>query len=125
MTELPRVLVVEDEPRIASFVSRGLAKAGWDVVVAEDGAVGLFLATTEGFDAVVLDLGLPDADGLDVLADIRLADPGLPVVVLTGHDDPASRRACREAGASGLLTKPFSFPSLRAELGRHVDAGSA
>lgn len=115
-----RVLVVEDEPRIAAFVAKGLGKAGWDVVVAEDGAVGLFLATTERFDAVVLDLGLPDTDGLDVLRQIRAGGGALPVVVLTGQDDPASRRACEAAGASGMLTKPFSFVVLREELGRHA-----
>lgn len=116
----PRVLLVEDEPRIAAFVAKGLGKAGWDVVVAEDGAVGLFLATTERFDAVVLDLQLPDADGLEVLAGIRGKDLPVPVVILTGKDDPGSRRACEDAGASAVVTKPFAFADLRAELDRHV-----
>jgi len=117
-----RVLLIEDEPRIASFLAKGLTKIGWDVVVAEDGAVGLFLATTDSFDAVVLDLGLPDTDGISVLTAIRAEERETPVVVLTGQDDPGSRRACAEAGAAGLLTKPFTFADLRAELTRHVQA---
>jgi DNA-binding response OmpR family regulator len=118
--ERPRVLVIEDEARISSFLAKGLRGTGWEPVVAEDGAVGLFLATTEPFDAVVLDLGLPDRDGLEVLERIRGAEPILPVVVVTGRDDPASRDACRASGASGIVTKPFAFDALTAELTRHL-----
>ena len=112
----PRVLLVEDEPRIAAFVAKGLRRAGWDVVVAEDGAVGLFLVTTEPFEVVVLDLGLPDTDGLTVLRTIQDAPDGPPVVVLTGQDDPASRRASTAAGARALVTKPFALADLRVAL---------
>ena len=118
-----RVLVIEDEDRIASFLAQGLEAAGWDAVVAEDGSVGLFLATTEPFDAVVLDLGLPDTDGIEVLTGIRRTSATLPVVVLTGHDDPSSRRACVAAGASSVVTKPFAFTLLCDELARHLDGG--
>ncbi|MFP5372872.1 MAG: response regulator transcription factor [Actinomycetes bacterium] len=112
----PRVLLVEDEPRIAAFVAKGLRRAGWDVVVAEDGAVGLFLVTTEPFDAVVLDLGLPDTDGLSVLRTIQEGPTSPPVVVLTGQDDPASRKASTAAGARALVTKPFALGDLRTAL---------
>jgi DNA-binding response OmpR family regulator len=109
-----RVLVVEDEPRIAQFVTRGLAGDGHEVVVAEDGEVGLFLATTERFDLVVLDLGLPGTSGLEVLRGIRGVDAQIPILVLTGYDDPKARRVCEAAGASAFMAKPLVVERLRA-----------
>ena len=109
-----RVLLVEDELRIAEFVAQALRRDGHDVVVAEDGEVGLFLASIEPFDAVVLDLALPGTSGLDVLKEIRAEYADLPVVVLTGHDDPASRRTCLAAGASCFVAKPLVVADFRA-----------
>jgi two-component system OmpR family response regulator len=108
-----RVLLIEDEPRIAEFVAKALRRDGNDVVLAEDGGVGLFLAGTEPYDAVVLDLALPDTPGLEVLQEIRTAYPDVPIVVLTGHDDPASRRACLAAGASCFVPKPLVVEEFR------------
>ena len=125
----PRVLVVEDEPRIASFLAKALRLDGYDVVVAEDGEVGLFLALSEPFDAVVLDLTLPGRSGLSVLQELQQARADLPVVMLTGRDDPAARRACLEAGAAGFLGKPLVVADLREEVrallagGTTADAG--
>jgi DNA-binding response OmpR family regulator len=110
------VLIVEDEARIAEFLAKGLRADDHQVVVAEDGDVALFLVTAELFDVVVLDLGLPGASGLDVLRGIRAHHPSLPVLVLTGRDDPASRRACLAAGAAGFITKPLVFGELRSAI---------
>ena len=98
-----RVLVVEDESRIAHFLSKGLRLDGHEVVVAEDGEVGLFLGLTEPFDLAVLDLTLPGRSGLEVLGALHRDRPGMPVLMLTGRDDPAVRRACEEAGAAAFL----------------------
>ena len=111
-----RVLVVEDEPRIAGFLVKALAADGHEVVVAEDGEVGLFLGLTEPFDAVVLDLTLPGRPGLEVLSGLLEQTPGLPVLMLTGRDDPAARRACEEAGAAGFLAKPLVVAELRVQV---------
>ena len=111
-----RVLVVEDEPRIAGFLAKALTADGHEVVVAEDGEVGLFLGLTEPFDAVVLDLTLPGRPGLEVLRGLLEQTPGLPVLMLTGRDDPAARRACQEAGAAGFLAKPLVVADLREQV---------
>jgi DNA-binding response OmpR family regulator len=111
-----RLLLVEDEARIADFLVRGLSPLGIDVTVAEDGEVGVFLASTELFDAVVLDLGLPLASGEDVLRFLRAECPATPVIVLTARDEPEWREAVIEAGATDYVTKPFSFEDLRARV---------
>ena len=111
-----RVLVVEDEPRIAGFLAKALTADGHEVVIAEDGEVGLFLGLTEPFDAVVLDLTLPGRPGLEVLRGLLEQTPGLPVLMLTGRDDPAARRACQEAGAAGFLAKPLVVADLREQV---------
>jgi ribosomal protein S6--L-glutamate ligase len=112
-----RILLVEDEARVAAVVAKALMSDGRGVVLAEDGEVGLFLATGEPFDLVILDLGLPDASGLDVLRELRSRRLTLPIIILTGQDDPASRRACLSAGASAFVTKPFSIMELRRAVG--------
>jgi DNA-binding response OmpR family regulator len=113
-----RVLVVEDEERIASFLTKGLARIGLDPVIAEDGEVGAFLATTEPFDVILLDLGLPGVDGFEVLTRLRAEVPWVPVVLLTGQDDPDARRRAHREGAAGFLTKPVVFAHLRDVLGQ-------
>jgi two-component system, OmpR family, copper resistance phosphate regulon response regulator CusR len=108
-----RVLLVEDATRIAGLVATALQRDGHEVVVAEDGGVGLFLATTEAFDVVVLDLGLPGVHGMDVLAQLQAARAELPVLMLTGRDEPAVREACLAGGAADVMTKPFALGELR------------
>jgi two-component system, OmpR family, copper resistance phosphate regulon response regulator CusR len=107
-----RVLVIEDEARIAQLVARELRRDGHEVVVAEDGEVGTFLATTERFDLVLLDIGLPGASGLEVLDRLAGQQPELPVVVLTAHDEEEVRRRCLANGA-GFLAKPLVLADLR------------
>lgn len=107
-----RVLLVEDESRIAAFLVKGLEAQGWKVVAAEDGHVGLYLATAEPFDAVILDIGLPGIHGLEVLRGIRAARPALSVIILTARDEPDVRTACVHAGATRFVTKPLVFADL-------------
>jgi DNA-binding response OmpR family regulator len=118
-----RLLVVEDEPRIAAFLAKGLRAEGHEVVVAEDGDVGLFLASTEPFDLVVLDLGLPGVHGLDVLRTLRSQHADLPIVMLTARDEPESRDRCIAAGASGFVTKPLVFAELAGTVSDLLEAG--
>jgi ribosomal protein S6--L-glutamate ligase len=111
-----KLLVVEDDARIADFLVRGLSSDGIEVTLAEDGEVARFLAATESFDAVVLDLGLPLVSGEDVFRFLRAERPGTPVIVLTARDEPESRQAVVDAGAVEYVTKPFAFEDLRARV---------
>ena len=118
-----RALVIEDEHRIGLFLTKGLAADGLEAVVAEDGEVGAFLATTEPFNVVVLDLGLPGVDGFEVLARLRSQVPWLPVVVFTGQDDPQVRRRAEAEGAAAFVTKPLVVSDLRKVIESVIEAG--
>lgn len=109
---MAKILVVEDEARIASLIAKGLRAAGHEVLVAEDGELGLFLAADDDVDAVILDVGLPGLDGVAVLEALRVVRPAVPVIVLTGYDDPEHREVCLAAGAAAYETKPFSMGAL-------------
>ncbi|MGH8934817.1 MAG: response regulator transcription factor [Acidimicrobiia bacterium] len=113
---MSRVLIVEDEPRIAVFLEKGLRANGFSTLVAEDGSQAAALARDGDFDLVVLDLGLPDRDGLEVLAEIRAKGQHLPVIVLTARDSVPDKVAGLESGADDYLTKPFSFDELLARI---------
>ena len=121
----PQVLLIEDEARIAQFVAKGLGASGLDVTVAEDGDVGAFLAATEPYDLVLLDLGLPGTPGLEILRLMRQDRPGTPVILLTAADEPLARRAGLAAGATMYLTKPFVFEELCALVLRVLGMGEA
>jgi DNA-binding response OmpR family regulator len=108
-----RLLLVEGELRTADFLARGFSSLGIEVTVAEDDEVAGFLAATERFDAVVLDLGLSIASGRDLLRLLRVERPATPVIVLTASDEPESRRAILAVGASECITKPFALEDLR------------
>ncbi len=110
------VLVVEDEAGITSFVRRGLESAGFTVLTESGGRAGLLAAQREDVELVVLDLGLPDLPGEQVLAGIRRVRPALPVIVLTAKDAVADRVANLEAGADDYVVKPFSFTELLARV---------
>jgi DNA-binding response OmpR family regulator len=111
-----RVLVVEDEPGIVDFVRRGLEGAGFAVEAALDGIEGERLALKESFDAIVLDLMLPGRSGLEILASVHRARPGVPVIVLTARGEIEDRVAGLDAGAVDYLVKPFSLPELVARV---------
>ena len=110
-----RVLIVEDEPRLAENIARSLREsAGYAVDVAGDGQEGLFLAESNTYDVVLLDLMLPKMDGMQILTRIRQAGQHTPVLVLTARDDKESVVALLNAGADDYLTKPFDLGELLA-----------
>jgi DNA-binding response OmpR family regulator len=110
-----RVLIVEDEVRLAENIARSLREsAGYAVDVARDGEDGLFMAESNPYDAVLLDLMLPKLDGLTVLQKIRSSKQHTPVLVLTARDEKESIVALLNAGADDYLTKPFDLGELLA-----------
>ena len=111
-----RVLVVEDEIRMASLLKRGLEEEGYAVDVVGDGAEAVWLATEAHHDAVVLDVMLPALDGFEVCRRLRGADCWAPVLMLTARQDVADRVRGLDAGADDYLLKPFSFAELTARL---------
>ncbi|MFI7540809.1 response regulator transcription factor [Actinoplanes sp. NPDC049599] len=104
-----RILVVDDEPSLAELLTMALSYEGWDVRSADNGAEALRVAGEFGPDAVLLDVMLPDFDGVEVLRRLRERLPGLPVLFLTARDSAEDRDAGLRAGADGYLTKPFSL----------------
>jgi len=110
------VLVIEDEPGIVDFLRRGLQAEGFAVESALDGLSGERLALDGSWDAIVLDLMLPGRDGLDILASLREAKPGVPVIVLTARGEIEDRVSGLDAGAVDYLVKPFSMSELIARL---------
>jgi len=111
-----RILVVEDEKRIADFVGRGLESAGYAVDTALDGTTGLEMAHATEYDLVVLDMMLPDMDGLKVLEKIRNRKVSPPVLVLSARGGVDDRVKGLEVGADDYLTKPFAFVELLARV---------
>jgi two-component system, OmpR family, response regulator len=111
-----RVLVVEDEEKMATLLQRGLREEGYAVDVASDGREALWLATENGYDAIVLDIMLPDVDGFEVCRKLRESGRWSPVLMLTARGGVADRVTGLDAGADDYLTKPFSFAELLARL---------
>ncbi len=110
-----RVLIVEDEPRLAENIARSLREnAGYAVDTAADGEEGLFLAESNTYDIVLLDLMLPKLDGMQLLTRLRQSGQHTPVLVLTARDDKESVVALLNAGADDYLTKPFDLGELLA-----------
>lgn len=113
---MKRILIVEDEDRISSFLQKGLRSNGYSTSVAHTGEEALTVARTGEFDLMVLDLGLPDIDGFEVLQRLRSRDRTIPVIVLTARDAVPDRVSGLEGGADDYVTKPFSFEELLARI---------
>lgn len=111
-----RILVVEDEPTVRRSLERGLAAEGYVVASSSSGEDGFFRATTERYDAVVLDIMLPGRSGLEVLAGIRQKVGDVPVLLLTARDAVDDRVNGLDAGADDYLVKPFAFDELLARI---------
>jgi two-component system, OmpR family, copper resistance phosphate regulon response regulator CusR len=111
-----RILIAEDEVHIASFLEKGLTANGFATSTAADGVSASSLARDADYDLMILDLGLPGRDGLDVLADMRRRGEHMPVIVLTARDAVPDRVAGLELGADDYVTKPFSFEELLARV---------
>jgi DNA-binding response OmpR family regulator len=111
-----RILVVEDEDRIASFVAKGLRAEGHVATVVRDGREGLDEALRGGHDLVILDIGLPGLDGFDVLDQLRSQGSRIPVIVLTARDSVTDTVTALEGGADDYMPKPFRFAELLARV---------
>jgi two-component system copper resistance phosphate regulon response regulator CusR len=113
---MSRILIAEDEKRIASFLEKGLRANGFATEVCDDGEQALMLARSGKFDLLILDLGLPGRDGLDVLRELRERESKLPVVILTARDSVRDTVVGLEGGADDYITKPFRFEELLARV---------
>lgn len=111
-----RILVVEDEKKIADFIKRGLKEEGYAVDSAADGEEGLFLAKTNDYDLVLLDLMLPKIDGLAVCKKLKEANIKTPVIMLTAKNTVKDKVLGLDSGADDYLTKPFAFEELLARI---------
>ena len=111
-----KILVVEDEPRLGEQILETLENNGWVPELSQDGIDALYRATSEEWDAIVLDLGLPKLDGLTVLKGIRDENINTPVVILSARDTLSQRVEGLNAGADDYLTKPFEMVELTARL---------
>lgn len=113
---MKQILIVEDEARIASFISKGLKAKGYNPTIAEDADTALNLPFGYQFDLALLDLGLPGQDGLEVLEAWRGQGIDFPVIILTARDDVMDKVAGLKGGADDYVTKPFSFAELLARI---------
>ncbi|MGO1072184.1 winged helix-turn-helix domain-containing protein [Lysobacter sp. CA199] len=120
-----RVLLVEDDPHTAAFIAKGLREDGHTVDHADNGKDGLFLATTESVDAIVLDRMLPALDGLTLLQTLRGVGNRTPVLLLTALGEVDHRVEGLRAGADDYLVKPFAYAELSARLDSILRRGSA
>jgi heavy metal response regulator len=111
-----RILVVEDEAKMASFIKRGLEEEGAVVDISADGQEGLYRATTGSYDLIVLDITLPLMDGLDVCRTLRESRVSTPILLLTARDSVEMKVRGLDSGADDYLTKPFAFAELLARI---------
>jgi len=111
-----RILIIEDDKKISSFIAKGLKQAGCAVDASADGQAGLEMAIGETYDAVVLDIMLPKRDGLSVLEEMRKSGVKTPVIILSAKRSVDDRVRGLQAGGDDYLTKPFSFSELQARI---------
>jgi two-component system OmpR family response regulator len=111
-----KVLVVEDEVKVANFIMRGLEEEGYTVEVAEDGKKGLDLIRSKAYDIVLLDLMIPEIDGLEVLKEMRRDEIETPVLIITAKSTKEDVIKGLDTGSDDYLTKPFSFDELLARI---------
>lgn len=111
-----RILLVEDDARMASFIRRGLREENYTVDLAADGEEGLYMAQTHPYNLIVLDLLLPKKSGLEVLTQLRSERVAVPVLILTAKDKPSDKARGLDTGADDYLVKPFSFEEFLARL---------
>jgi DNA-binding response OmpR family regulator len=113
---MSRILIAEDEPRISSFLEKGLKANGFTTTVAQDGNTAICMARSGEFDLLVLDIGLPGKDGWTILTELRGQGEHIPIVILTACDDIIDKVTGLESGADDYVTKPFRFEELLARV---------
>ena len=111
-----QILVVEDEPKVGRALEDGLQAEGYEVILAQTGEDGFFLASSREFDLIVLDWMLPGRDGMEVLSTLRKRGVETPVLLLTAKDAIEDRVSGLDAGADDYLVKPFAFAELSARI---------
>ncbi len=111
-----RILVVEDEAKIANFLKKGLEEEGYHADVAEDGKQGLEAALSRTYELIVLDIGLPEVDGMEVCRELRAQGRLTPVIFLTARDSVHDKVVGLDLGADDYLTKPFAFEEFLARV---------
>jgi two-component system OmpR family response regulator len=111
-----RLLIIEDDEDVASYVKNGLEQAGYTVDAAANGKDGLFLATTESYDGIIVDRMLPGVDGLAIIRTLRASDISTPALVLSALGEVDDRVAGLKAGGDDYLVKPFEFVELQARI---------
>ena len=119
---MPRILLVEDNEMNRDMLSRRLQKRGFEVIMAEDGARALALASTASPDLVLMDVGLPDIDGWTVTRKLKedASTAGIPIIALTAHALASDRERAFQAGCDDYETKPVELPSLIAKIEAHL-----
>ena len=120
-----KILVVEDEKKVASFIKRGLEEEGFTVELAKDGEEGLKLINDETFDLILMDLMLPKMDGLEVIREMRTQGVRSPVLCLTAKDKVDDIVSGLDSGSDDYLTKPFAFVELIARVRALIRRGSS
>ena len=122
---MSRILIAEDEPRLSSFLEKGLRAAGYTTTVCDDGIRAAAIARDAEFDLLILDIGLPGQDGFTVLRALRARGERMPVLILTARDEVADTVTGLDIGADDYVTKPFIFEELLARVRARLRAGSA
>ena len=120
-----RILVVEDEPRIASFVAKGLREQSYAVDVSVDGDDAVYKASINDYDAIILDVVIPGRDGFQVCSELRAGGSAVPIIMLTARDQVQDRIDGLDSGADDYLTKPFAVAELLARLRALLRRGRA
>lgn len=116
MSETKRILIIEDDVRIAQNISKGLVEKGYETEVAYDGKIGLKLGLHNDFDLILLDLNLPSLNGYEVCEEIRRKKPVIPIIMLTALGETEDKIEGFEKGADDYLVKPFDFRELLARI---------
>lgn len=122
---MSKILIVEDESAIGEFIAKGMQSAGFSTTAVDTGGAGITAAVNGSFDLMILDLGLPDMDGFEVLRHIRAAGAKLPVIILTARSSATDTVAGLEGGADDYMPKPFSFDELLARVKLRLKAASS
>jgi two-component system copper resistance phosphate regulon response regulator CusR len=116
MSEVKRILIIEDDLRIAQNISKGLVEKGFETEVAYDGKIGVKLALSNPFDLILLDLNLPELNGYEVCSEVRKRKPTIPIIMLTALGETEDKIEGFERGADDYLVKPFDFRELLARI---------
>jgi len=120
-----RILVIEDDVTVGDYIGKGLDELGYTVDLARDGKEGLLMATSESYDALIVDRMLPHVDGLTLVQTLRATNKTVPVLILSALGEVDDRILGLEAGADDYLTKPFSFSELKARLSALIRRSSS